>query len=80
VQAHLPVPWVYGSSVPETRRIYIHNGNYPRNTDGCLLIGSTRATDFVGNSVATLERLQAYLNRVGIENIKLCIRSNYSSS
>lgn len=77
VRPHLPVPWLYNSNVSEGRRIYIHNGNRPSHTDGCLLIGTTRSTDFVGASVDALTKLKKYLNRVGIENVSVDVSSNY---
>ena len=40
--------------VPGFAFVEIHAGNYPRDTDACLLLGSTEDADFVGNSVATI--------------------------
>lgn len=77
VRPHLPVPWLYSPTVPDSRYIYIHNGNYPLNTDGCLLIGTSRASDMVGGSVDALGKLKLYLERVGIENIKVRITEDY---
>ena len=45
--------------VPGFEDIEIHNGNYPRNTHGCTLVGFTRGVDFVGNSIAALNELIA---------------------
>jgi hypothetical protein len=36
--------------VPNRSKILIHIGNYPKSTQGCVLLGSTRALNFVGNS------------------------------
>jgi len=77
VRPHLPVPWIYNQDVSDSRHIYIHNGNYPRNTDGCLLIGRSRSEDMVGISVQALTRLKKYFKRVGIENVRLRISSDY---
>lgn len=77
VRGHLPVPWLYNGKVPAFRYIYVHNGNYPRNTDGCLLIGLGRAPDMVTNSVDALTRFKRFLARIGIEHVQLQIKSNY---
>lgn len=48
-------------SVPGFGGILIHWGNYPKDTEGCLLVGSTHETDFVGNSRSSFDRLWAEL-------------------
>lgn len=77
VKRYNPVPLLYNNVVPQGRYILIHNGNYPRDTDGCLLVGQTRGTDFVGESVAMLRKLTEFLQRGGIETIQLSINSDY---
>lgn len=47
--------------VPGFAEIEIHPGNYPKDTEGCCLVGSTRETDFVGNSRATFAQLMSQL-------------------
>jgi hypothetical protein len=47
--------------VPGFDFIEIHNGNYPRNTHGCTLVGQTCGDDFVGASNAALDALIAKL-------------------
>lgn len=41
--------------------IEIHWGNYPGNTEGCCLVGTTRAPNFIGNSREALKNLIAKL-------------------
>lgn len=48
-------------NVPGFEEIEIHPGNYPKDTEGCCLVGSTRDTDFVGNSRATFAQLMPQL-------------------
>ena len=48
-------------NVPGFSEIEIHPGNYPKDTEGCCLVGSTRETDFVGNSQATFGQLMPQL-------------------
>jgi len=42
------------NNVPGFADIEIHPGNFPKDTKGCLLLGSTESTDFIGNSDATI--------------------------
>ncbi|XVJ69389.1 MAG: hypothetical protein HEQ39_06850 [Rhizobacter sp.] len=74
----LPLPWLYGDSVPLARHIYIHHGNKPENSDGCLLVGLSRGLDRVDSSRQALDILKSYLNRIGIENVQLIVNSNYA--
>ncbi|GAA3601414.1 hypothetical protein GCM10023078_31150 [Gibbsiella greigii] len=77
VKPYNPVPLLYNANVPQSRYILIHNGNYPRNTDGCLLIGSTKGNDFVSGSVAKLKELKGYITQEGIESFTISITSCY---
>ena len=78
VRPHLPVPWLYGNGVSDDRYIYIHNGNYPSQTDGCLLCGKDDAPNMVTSSVDTLERLKTELLAIGIENVTVEVSSAYA--
>lgn len=48
-------------NVPGFDEIEIHWGNYPKDTEGCTLIGLTRLVDFVGNSKMAFNQLMAQL-------------------
>lgn len=78
VKPYNPVPLIYNHHVSMTRHILIHNGNYPRNTDGCLLIGGTKGIDFVGGSVNKLKELNFFLQKEGIDTFKISISSCYT--
>ncbi|WP_341645975.1 DUF5675 family protein [Thauera sp. SDU_THAU2] len=77
VKPYNPVPLLYNSTVSEGRYILIHNGNYPSNTDGCLLVGETKGSNVVNSSVSMLRKLKAHLNDTGIDNVFLEISSDY---
>jgi hypothetical protein len=36
--------------------VRIHNGNRPEDTEGCILLGFTKDTDFVGQSVSAFNK------------------------
>jgi hypothetical protein len=44
-------------NVPGFQEIEIHIGNYPHDTEGCLLIGRTRSKDFVAGSAEAFDEL-----------------------
>jgi hypothetical protein len=48
-------------NVPNFEGIRIHSGNTNHNTEGCILVGTTRSTDFIGNSRKAFDKLFAKL-------------------
>lgn len=44
-------------NVPGFEEIEIHWGNYPSDTDGCLIVGQTSSPNFVGLSKAAFAKL-----------------------
>lgn len=44
-------------NVPNFAGVRIHSGNTALNTEGCLLVGRTRSTDFVGESRKAFTKL-----------------------
>src|SRR4051794_9959221 len=42
-------------NVPNFAGIRIHPGNAPNDTEGCILVGQTKAIDFIGQSRAAFE-------------------------
>jgi hypothetical protein len=65
------------TNVPGFTEIMIHPGNFPRDTEGCCLVGATRGPDTVGNSVPTFEKLLAQL-RSGASSIVYVDAANAS--
>ena len=48
------VPVLYNEQVPKDRYIEIHAGNYPKHTEGCILLGRKACDEGVLESKATL--------------------------
>lgn len=49
--------------VPNRQAIEIHWGNSPADTDGCLLVGSSRGVDYVYNSVEEFSEVYDQLQK-----------------
>jgi hypothetical protein len=58
-------------SVPGFSGIRIHAGNTAKDTEGCLLPGTTRRKDFVGQSKRAFSKLYKKLERAKSENRKI---------
>lgn len=48
-------------NVPNFQGVRIHWGNYSTDTEGCILVGTTKAVDFIGNSRVQYNRLMQSL-------------------
>lgn len=54
------VYWIL--DVPGFQFIEFHSGNWGKDTKGCVLLGTKRAVDFVGNSRAAVKDFEARLD------------------
>lgn len=58
-------------SVPGRTEIEMHFGNTPRDTEGCTLVGLTRALDFVGQSDAAFLSLMTQLRKIAVVTLQV---------
>jgi hypothetical protein len=68
---------LFNDMVPESRCILIHTGNSSRDTSGCLLPGTTRGKDFVGNSRVRVEEINEYVRKEGVGGAQIIITEDY---
>lgn len=57
--------------VPNFEGIRIHSGNTNHDTEGCILVGQTRAADFIGSSRKAFDKLFTKLKKAKEINIKI---------
>ena len=69
---------LYNDQVPQSRAILIHTGNVPKNTEGCLLPGCYRDTDFVGRSDNKRIELQNAIGAAGVKNVVIRIHNRFN--
>jgi hypothetical protein len=50
--------------VPGFSEIELHIGNFPKDTEGCCLLGLTRSPDFVGQSHGAFDKVFARLQTI----------------
>lgn len=56
------------------RRILIHVGNYPQDTEGCLLFGYNTSNGSVSNSIECIKDFFKLVESIGISNITLEVK------
>lgn len=49
-------------NVPGFEGVRLHSGNMANDSLGCILVGSTKSKDFIGNSKATFNELMALMD------------------
>jgi hypothetical protein len=50
--------------VPNFEGVRIHWGNYSKDTEGCILLGTTKGVNMIGNSRTAYGKFMSVLNKV----------------
>jgi hypothetical protein len=50
--------------VPNFEGVRIHWGNYSKDTEGCILLGTTKGVNMIGNSRTAYAKFMSVLNKV----------------
>lgn len=68
---------LFNDNVSADRYILIHIGNYPKDTDGCILLGSSKGKDFVGNSTNTVFAFYKLFENSDLTKVRIKITESY---